>query len=398
MRGEHAARCVGDERAGLYLHVPFCARACPYCDFDFEVAGPRLPDAIARWREGLARELDGRAAEFEHARFDSLYLGGGTPSALGAGELLALLEWLRGRVDLDACRERSVELNPEHVDAELLAALREGRVDRVSLGVQTLAERGLVQLGRVHRGAQARAAIAACVAAGLHTSVDLIVGWPGQTARELELDLDALLELGVEHVSIYALTIEPETAWPTLVRRGLRSEPDEDAQASLLAHAHARLGERGFVHYEVASHARPGCEAWHNGKYWRGIDVLALGPSAASVRVHPAGPEPARVERRRNRRTLARWLVDPVTPEEPLDVLSGDAAAGEALWLALRRLDGLAIAAWLTRWGVDRDWLDRRIARQLALGNLAWTGEILHVAPGRWLWHDAIATDLLADE
>lgn len=389
---------MSGERAGLYVHVPFCARACPYCDFDFEVAGPRLPDAIARWREGLARELEARAAEFEPASFDSLYLGGGTPSALGGPALAELIAWLRTRVVLDACRELSVELNPEHVDAELLAALRSAAVDRVSLGVQTLAARGLVQLGRVHGGAQARAAVAACVAAGLRTSVDLIVGWPGQSQRELDLDLDALLELDVEHVSIYALTIEPETAWPTLVRRGLRSEPDEDQQASLLAHAHARLSERGLLHYEVASHARPGREAWHNGKYWRGVDVLALGPSAASVRVHPAGPQgPARVERRRNRRTLARWLADPLTSEEPLDVLIGAAAAGEALWLALRRLDGLAVEPWLTRWGVDRAWLDRRIARQLALGNLAWTGEILHVAPGRWLWHDAIATDLLDD-
>lgn len=388
------------ELAGLYVHVPFCARACPYCDFDFEVAGPRLPEAIERWRGGLARELELRRAELEGQRFDSLYLGGGTPSALGAAGVESLIAWLHATLpglSTSTMREQTVELNPEHVDAALLAALRRVGVDRVSLGVQSLVARGLEQLGRVHASTQARAAIEACVGAGLRTSVDLIVGWPGQTEADLGGDLDVVIALGVEHLSIYALTIEPDTPWPKLVRRGLRSDPDEDLQATLLSLAHERLTAAGFAHYEVASYARPGCEAWHNGKYWRGVDVLALGPSGSSVRVRARAQGPGVVvERRRNRRGLDHWLDDPASPDEPIDRLVGEAAASEALWLALRRLEGFAVEPWLARYGVDRAWLDRRIATPLRRGNLAWAGSTLRVAPGRWLWHDEIAAEVLA--
>jgi oxygen-independent coproporphyrinogen-3 oxidase len=382
------------ERAGLYVHVPFCTRACPYCDFDFEV-GRRLGPAIARWRAGLESELELRASSFAGVTFDSLYLGGGTPSALGPAALEEVIGWLRSRVVGDALRELTVELNPEHVDEALIAALVRAGVNRVSLGIQSLQGEGLRQLGRAHSPEQAELAVRLATSAGLRTSGDLIVGWPGHAEQGLNDDLDRLVALGVEHVSIYALTIESQTPWQRLVRRGLRVLPDDDRQAVLLAAAEARLREHGFVHYEVASYARPGREAWHNGKYWRSVDVLALGPSGASVivRTSEAGVE---VTRRRNRRGLDRWLEDPAGTEEPIDRLVGEAAAAEALWLALRRLEGLSVSPWMARFGVDRAWLDARTSVQVRRGNLEWVDDSrLRVAPGRWLWHDDIAADLL---
>ena len=383
------------EPAGLYVHVPFCARACPYCDFDFEV-GRELGPAIERWEQGLARVLEARASAFAGREFDSLYLGGGTPSAIGAEALERVIGRLRGEVlGPKPLRELTVELNPEHVDAGLLAALRRAGVDRVSLGIQSLDPIGLRQLGRAHSPARALAAVEQAIAIGLQTSVDLIVGWPGHGEAGLVADIDRLVELGVEHVSIYALTIEPDTPWPKLVRRGLRVLPDEDGQASLLLCAEARLREQGFVHYEVASYARPGREAWHNGKYWRAVDVLALGPSGASVELR-RGSSGVEVIRRRNRRGLDAWLADPGASEEPSETLVGEVAAGEALWLGLRRLDGFEVGPWLARFGVDRAWLDARTANQVQRGNLEWIADTtLRVAPGRWLWHDDIAADLL---
>lgn len=370
------------ERGGLYLHVPFCERACPYCDFDFEVGrAARLQPAIARWLAGLERERQARWPAGERLDVDTLYLGGGTPSVLSPAQLRALFAWLRERLQLDpsALRELTVELNPEHVDAPRLDALLELGVNRVSLGVQTLMPAGLRELGRVHEREAARAALHECVARGLRTSADLIVGWRGQGPEQLIEDVDQLAAAGVEHVSIYGLTIEPDTPWPKLVRRGLRVLPDEDLQADLLVVAERELEARGFEHYEVASYAQPGAEAVHNSKYWRWLDVIGLGPSAASVRHRGA-----MVERRSNPRGLDAWeRGDPPSEER----LSGTRAAAEGLWLGLRRLRGLDVNAFLARFEVDRAWLEARTARQRQLGNLEFVddGARLRVAPERWL-------------
>ena len=384
--------------AGLYIHVPFCERACPYCDFDFQVGrGDRLAASVAVWLAGLERERVARPELIEQ-RFDTLYLGGGTPSVLDPAQLRALVAWLRSRVAVDPSqlREFTVELNPEHVDDPRLDALFPvgelgvgAGVGRVSLGVQSLAPAGLRELGRAHDRGAALAAIERCVARGLRTSADLIVGWRGQGPAELRRDIDELVGAGVEHLSIYGLTVEPDTPWPKLVRRGLRVLPDEDVQAELLLVAEAELEARGFAHYEIASYARPGAEAIHNSKYWSWLDVVGLGPSAASVRT---GAVPTGVERRNNPRGLEAWAAGAPPAMERLE---GAQAAAEGLWLGLRRLRGIDADAFQARFGVDRAWLDARVSRQVALGNLEWAGAVVRVAPGRWLWHDSIAVDLL---
>jgi oxygen-independent coproporphyrinogen-3 oxidase len=166
--------------------------------------------------------------------------------------------------------------------------------------------------------------------------------------------------------------------------------PDDDEQADRLLAAERRLVEHGLSHYEIASYARPDAEARHNGKYWRSLDVVGMGPSAASV-WHGLGV----VDRRINVRGLAAWLGDPTNPER--ERLDGERAAAEGLWLGLRRLGGLDVAGYLERFVVDRLWLEARVARQISLGNLEFSegGETLRVSPGRWLWHDGIAVDLI---
>ncbi len=389
--------------SGLYVHVPFCERACPYCDFDFEVGRrPGLDTRIEAWLAGLEAEWGRREQELreglEAAPFDTLYLGGGTPSALGAVGLGRVLDWLGARVGAaaEAMLETTVELNPEHVGPALLEVLVARGVDRVSLGVQSLEALGLRELGRGHEAREALACVIDSVAAGLRVSADLIVGWRGQSAAGLEAEIDALVGAGVEHLSVYGLSIEPETPWLKLVRRGLRVLPDEDGQADLLEVAEARLGALGFAHYEVASYARPGAEAIHNSKYWRWRDVVGLGPSAASVHHRGQRVGEASVVRRSNPRGLEAWLGG----ERPThECLEGDQAAGEGLWLGLRRLDGVEVEVYLARFCRDRPWLEVRVARQIALGNLEWRQrdgtELLRVAPGRWLFHDTIAQAVL---
>ena len=398
--------------AGLYVHVPFCARRCPYCDFDITVG--RTP-AIDAYLAGLAVEIDERRAELEALRATTLYLGGGTPSLLGAHGIAALARRLAPFID--RLEEATVELNPEDVDDALVGALVEHGFDRVSLGVQTFTDTGLVQLGRMHDAARAHAALARCGAAGLRTSLDLIVGWPGERDEDLAADLDAVIAAGVEHVSIYALTIEAGTPWPKLVRRGLRVLPDDDRQAELLVACESRLVRAGFEHYEIASYARPNARARHNVGYWTWRDYVGLGPSAASA--HHGGD--GSVVRTNNPRGLRPWID---RAPASIETLTGEAAAAEGLWLGLRVLTGLDVDAFLRRFvQVDRAWLERRVARPLARGDLQWDddGRRVRVAGGatacepdatsgpdrdaapsqpvedpKWLRHDSIAAAVLS--
>jgi oxygen-independent coproporphyrinogen III oxidase len=382
---------VADD-AGLYVHVPFCARACPYCDFDFAVG--RAPPTT-RYLDALALELGNRCLP---GRPRTIYVGGGTPSALGPAGLEALFERLSRSLDRRGVRETTVELNPEHVDDELARTLVGVGVDRVSLGVQTFGDEGLRMLGRVHDGETARNATRRCLAAGLRVSVDLIVGWPGQTRAQLARDIDEIHALGLHHVSVYALTIEPNTPWLALVRRGRRRLPVADAQAELLLACEASLEAVGLRHYEVSSYAVAGEEGLHNAAYWAWRDYVGIGPSAASATFAADGS----VVRRANRSGFEIWAGAPTDAEE--EHLRPDAAAAEGLWTGLRRLDGLDLFAWSRRFvGVDRGWLDARIARQLARGNLELVpgaagegyGERLRVARDRWLLHDEICADLV---
>lgn len=374
---------VPPDAFGLYVHVPYCARACPYCDFDFRV-DPR-PDGGALL-EALRREVLGR----DDARLGqspyTIYVGGGTPSVLSAEDLGALLAWISSTWSAQACAEWTVECNPEHIDPARLESLQRAGVHRISLGVQSLDPVGLRQLGRAHDPDQACEAVEAAQRLGLAVSVDLIVGWPGQTTEGLRAELQRVMSLGASHVSIYALTIEPGTPWERLAERGVRRLPQVDDAADALECCAAVLGGAGFVHYEVASYARGPAYAVHNTGYWLGRDYVGVGPSAASAQHRGDG-----VARRANPRGADWWAGEGASVE----VLDSESAAREALWLSLRLLEGVEIDGFLRRVHRDRAWLDARTARARARGNITLDGGRMRVAAGRWMHHDDIAADVL---
>lgn len=372
------------EAPGLYVHVPFCARACPYCDFDFEVG--RRP-ALTSFVEALRREIAGRPGS---PPFDTLYWGGGTPSLVGPDGFRTLFKELSPLLPGHAFREFTVECNPEHVDTPMLEALAEIGAGRVSLGVQSFAPRALEMLGRVHDGVGARAAIDLAQRAGFAVSVDLIVGWPGQGRGELRGDLEQLLAAGVDHVSTYALTIEQGTPWEGLMRRGRREDVDADVQAARLLQVRDVLCANGFEHYEISSYAKPARRAVHNRKYWNGVDYLGLGPSAASARFFGGS---AGVERWQNARGLAAWAAGAPPTHERLEAPE---ALGEALWLGLRQLEGFEVRALCERLGVGESDVAERISRPLERGDLIQHDGRIRLAPGRWLVADSIALDLLS--
>jgi oxygen-independent coproporphyrinogen-3 oxidase len=205
-------------------------------------------------------------------------------------------------------------------------------------------------------------------------------------------ELRALVGLGVRHLSIYALTIEPDTMWPKLVQKGQRELPDADRQADCLQAVERELTRAGLEHYEVASYARSKADrSQHNLRYWSWSDYIGLGPSAASATFGRDGT----VTRRTNVRGLAKWIARP--EQADVETLGAERAAAEGLWLGLRRLDGFRIEDFLARFtAVDRRWVENRVADQLARGNLEWVRtDRLRVTPQRWLFHDEICAALL---
>jgi oxygen-independent coproporphyrinogen-3 oxidase len=318
---------------GVYVHVPFCRRRCPYCDFAIEV---RAVDA--GYARAVVAELRGRAHELDAGRSAggtaTLSFGGGTPSALAVDDLAEIVDGARTAVALSPGAEVSLELNPEDVDAAYANALRAAGFTRASLGVQSFDDDVLAWLGRAHDGARARAAVAACVAAGLRTGVDLIVGVPDERAGRLARDVAALEAMGVGHVSAYLLTVEPATPLVQLIAKNARAALDEDQQADAYEQAQELLVQSGWSQYEVSSYARAGEESRHNRLYWQGGEYLGVGPSAHSMRRDVAGA----VHRRHTTARLDGWLRDPLRAAHDVEVLAGADAFRESVAFGLRDL------------------------------------------------------------
>lgn len=264
----------------LYVHVPFCAQKCRYCDFDSRSFAPcDLNAALDAYFEQLYVRLDafGDAGALEQVR--TVYVGGGTPSL--AGERLVEL----ARRIFMRCKpvEFTCEANPESLTAELAEALAVAGVTRISLGVQTLDDDELAAIGRIHDAERALAAIATVKDAGLDVSCDLMCGLPGQTAASWQRTLDGVLAAAPHHVSVYPLTLEEGTPLYRMACRDESLEPDEDFQATCMDVARDRLNASGYHSYEVASYAINGHECAHNIAYWTGQGYLGIGRSAAGM-------------------------------------------------------------------------------------------------------------------
>jgi oxygen-independent coproporphyrinogen-3 oxidase len=346
-------------RFGVYVHFPYCTKRCPYCDFAVH-ARRRIPHE--RYADAVVRELEDRAALFPDRVASTAYFGGGTPGLWEAAALGRVLEAVRRVYALGADAEVTVEVNPGEIDEAKLAALRELGVTRLSIGAQSFDDRGLRVLGRTHDGEAARAAVAMARRAGHdNVSLDLIFGLPEQGRHAIDRELDALLSLEVEHLSLYNLTVEPRTAFAALVKARALALPDSDRQAELYERVRDRLVGSGYVHHEISSFARAGRAAQHNTLYWTQGEYLGVGSSASSLRIVDDGGRPAG-ERFSNHRSVDRYLAapsrrartpatDPRTAEA--ERLEPDAFAREALWLSLRLVAGLDRAAYGRRFGRD---------------------------------------------
>lgn len=267
---------------GIYVHVPFCATRCGYCDFNTYTPGELGGATPQGWLEALRRELALAAASLEHPReVATVFVGGGTPSLLGGDGLTAVLDAIRGHFALAADAEVTTEANPESTSPALFDALRRAGYTRISLGMQSVSQRVLAALDRVHSPGRPLAAAAEARAAGFdHLNLDLIYGTPGESDDDLRRSVDAAIDAGVDHVSGYALIVEDGTALARRVRRGELPAPDNDVLAHRYELLDGALTGAGFDWYEVSNWSRPGGACRHNLGYWQGGEWWGAGPGA----------------------------------------------------------------------------------------------------------------------
>ncbi len=336
---------MGRIEAALYLHVPFCRKKCPYCDFYSEPQVPS-PTLVRRYLEAVKKELLLRLREAAPYRYVTFYAGGGTPSLLPPAFYEELLSFLKEKLDF-APQERTLEANPEGLTYELLAAYR--RVfNRLSLGIQSLSAQGLRTLGRSHNVRQAEEAVLNAQKAGFQNlSLDLIFGWPGQRPEDLAKELAELVALGPAHVSCYEFTVEPGTPFYTWVTSGrIRLLPEEEV-VSMYEMIPAYLARQGFERYEISNYARPGLYCQHNLFYWEAKPYLGLGPAAASY----LGEK--RVKNVAHLKTYLESLEAGALPVQEEERLSREARFREAVILGLRLVQGLDPASLKERFGYD---------------------------------------------
>ncbi len=337
----------GAEPLALYIHWPFCAAKCPYCDFNSHV---RERVDQARFGAALRRELAHEAARAGRRRLVSIFFGGGTPSLMAPETAAALIADASALFDTGPDLEVTLEANPTSVEAGRLAAFRAAGVNRASLGVQSLRDAALRFLGRRHDAAQAIAALDLARRLFPRLSFDLIYARPDQAEADWRAELREALALAADHLSLYQLTIEPGTRFATEYARGAFALPEGEAAARLYMATAEEAARFGLAAYEVSNYARPGAESRHNLQYWRYGDYLGIGPGAHQ-RLSLGGDLLAA----RRHRAPEAWLArveragHAITGEE---ALAPEDRAREALLMGLRLAEGVEIARLETRCGL----------------------------------------------
>lgn len=369
---DHADRSgAPDPLPGLYIHVPFCLKKCAYCSFYSTTDRSLIPV----FRRALRREMALYRGWVRAASFDTLYIGGGTPSVLHADDLQVLIADIRDAFPIATDAEITVEANPADITKERLAALRHSGVNRLNIGVQSFDDPSLALLGRRHTAEAAGDAIQRTFDAGFtNIGLDLIYALPSPPATRSaspEADrnfaawlatLDRAIGFSPDHLSCYQLTLEGKTPLAERCRRGELILPDESRQADYFFRTAAILEESGYCHYEVSNFARPGRESRHNQKYWDHTPYLGLGPAAHTFSGR---------ERRWNRGSVGAYITaleSGGNPVESSETLTAEQLRTEALFLGFRTRRGICLETFGNRYGqellVDKKELIMRLSRE----------------------------------
>jgi oxygen-independent coproporphyrinogen-3 oxidase len=269
--------------AGIYIHIPFCKKACHYCNFHFSTSLSSKEPFI----DAICKEIELRHREFDDQKIETLYFGGGTPSILTNQDLAKIMNKLRSHFDFSNLKEFTFECNPDDICTDYLKILLDQQVDRLSIGIQTFQDKALIHMNRAHNSNQAKHALELSLKQGFQKlSADLIYGFPGSSNQSLIDDIQTLIDFEIKHVSSYALTIEEKTAYHKWVQSGKMAAVDEGHSSTLYDTLMTMLNQHDFLHYEISNFAKEGHLAVHNTNYWKSIYYIGFGPSAHSFYHH----------------------------------------------------------------------------------------------------------------
>lgn len=343
----------------LYVHIPFCIRKCDYCDF---LSFPSTEEQQYRYMEALKKEISGTGS-FPDSHVASVFFGGGTPSVPKAELLAEILTLLKQNFRFDQDAEITLEANPGTLSEAKLQIYREAGFNRLSLGCQSVHDRELRQLGRIHTFRDFLESFSQARGCGFsNINVDLMSGLPGQSLESYEASLRTVAELGPEHISAYSLIVEPGTPFAS---RDL-DLPEEETERKMYERTGEILGEYGYTQYEISNYAKPGCECRHNIGYWKRVDYLGFGPGAASL-----------LENRRftNTTDVRKYLADSGQPEkirENTEQLSQQDCMEEFMFLGLRMNEGISEQEFWRLFGKTVDEVYRPVLEKYLKLEMLW--------------------------
>lgn len=371
--------------AGLYIHIPFCKKACHYCNFHFSTSLKHKNEFLS----ALLLEMEQRASYLDGEPVDTVYIGGGTPSLLDVGELAELLQAVKQHFSVGELVECTLEANPDDINVERVKSWVSIGINRLSIGVQSFFDEDLLFMNRAHRAAQAIEAIRAAQAAGIHNlSMDLIFGYPLLSMEKWKQNIEQMLALNIPHVSCYGMTVEPKTALSSFISKG--KEPPLDPEQSALQYEYLmeRLEQAGYEQYEVSNFARPGMRALHNSRYWNGSRYIGLGPSAHSFNG---------VSRQWNIANNARYIKGLLQGESyfELEELSRANRINERIMTGLRIAEGIDLGqlqAELT--AQELSGMEAQLKRFVSKGWVWKTEQAIGLTKSGMLFADGVAAEL----
>ncbi len=369
--------------AGIYIHIPFCRQACHYCNFHFATSLRYKDDFVAALLQEIRLQRDYVAGE----TIDTIYFGGGTPSLLSMDNLRAILNALHEVHTINPGAEITLEANPDDINTAVLHDWKEAGINRLSIGVQSFFEEDLQWMNRAHNSVQAIGALKEAMSVFDNLTIDLIYGTPQLTDEKWKQNVDRVVQLGIPHISCYALTVEPKTPLDKLISQHKSPPVDPEKQSQQFLLLMDWLGQAGYEHYEISNFSLPGKQSRHNTSYWQGKKYLGLGPSAHSFNGR---------ERQWNVANNTQYIDRINKGEMPFEkeVLTPAQQLNEYIMTALRTSGGVHFSTLQEQFGIDEAAFIARATKPLQGGLLRNTGSALVLTKEGKLFADGIAADL----
>lgn len=370
--------------SGIYIHIPFCKQACHYCDFHFSTSMKRKEEVVA----ALIREIQLRKNEFLNEKVETIYFGGGTPSVLTNAEIESLIDAVYQNYQVIEHPEITLEANPDDLSEERIIELSKTAINRLSIGVQSFYEADLEMMNRAHNAEEAKKSLEIAVQYFDNISVDLIYGIPGLTNEMWRKNIQTALNLGIPHISSYALTVEPKTALHKLIQTGEIASPKEEVAQEHFEILVKTLTENGFIHYELSNFGKPNYFSKNNSSYWLGKKYIGIGPSAHSYNGTSRSWNIA------NNILYLKSITEDKLPSE-VEILSKQDVYNEYIMMGLRTIWGVSLSKIKTDFGDQYlNYLLKNAEKSLAEGLLIIENEILKTTNKGKFLTDGIASDL----